>query len=94
MCSASAIQRPPDWDAIESEIDAAAGTLPAVVRTADPVGRNCLRQDYPVFDRQDDNVRFLSDVSRRHLDPLGGGVWPSSDPAGAGLYQRSRYGGP
>jgi len=61
-----------DWDAIESEIDAAAGTLPAdlsgLLIRSDEIG---LRQDYPVFDRQDDNVRFLSDVSRRHLDPLG-----------------------
>lgn len=61
-----------DWDGIEAEIDAAADTLPAdlppVLIRPDEIG---LRQDYPTFDRQDADVRFLSDVSRRHLDPLG-----------------------
>jgi len=61
-----------DWDAIEAEIDAAADTLapdlPSVLIRPDEIG---LRQDYPAFDRQDEDVRFLSDVSRRYLDPLG-----------------------
>lgn len=61
-----------DWDAIEAEIDAAADVCPAdlssVLIRPDEIG---LRQDYPAFDRQDEDVRFLSDVSRRYLDPLG-----------------------
>lgn len=61
-----------DWDAIEAEMDAAADTfpadLPSVLIRPDEIG---LRQDYPAFDRQDEDVRFLSDVSRRYLDPLG-----------------------
>jgi energy-coupling factor transporter ATP-binding protein EcfA2 len=61
-----------DWDAIEAEIDAAADTLPAnlpsVLIRPDEIGP---RQDYPAFDRRDEDVRFLSDVSRRYLDPLG-----------------------
>lgn len=61
-----------DWDEIEAEIDAAADSLPAdlspVLIRPDEIG---LRQDYPTFDRLDEEVRFLSDVSRRHLDPLG-----------------------
>ena len=61
-----------DWEAIESEIKAATETLPTnlpmVLIRSDEIG---LRQDYPAFDRQDENVRFLSDVSRQYLDPLG-----------------------
>lgn len=61
-----------DWDMIEAEINAAADTLPAdlppVLIRPDEIG---LRQDYPKFDRQDEDVRFLSNISRRHLDPLG-----------------------
>lgn len=61
-----------DWDAIEAEIDAAADTLPSdlpsVLIRPDEIG---LRQDYPAFDRRDEDVRFLSDISRGHLDPLG-----------------------
>ena len=61
-----------DWDAIESEITSASGTLPAdlpsVLLRPDEIG---LRQDYPIFDRSDEDVRFLSDLSRRYLDPLG-----------------------
>lgn len=61
-----------DWDAIEAEIDAAAETLPSdlpsVLIRPDEIG---LRQDYPAFDRRDEDVRFLSDISRRYLDPLG-----------------------
>lgn len=61
-----------DWDAIEAEIHAAADILPAdlpsVLIRPDEIG---LRQDYPAFDRRDEDVRFLSDVSRRYLDPLG-----------------------
>lgn len=61
-----------DWDAIEAEIHAAADALPAdlpsVLIRPDEIG---LRQDYPAFDRRDGDVRFLSDVSRRFLDPLG-----------------------
>lgn len=61
-----------DWDAVEDEIDAAADTLPSdlpsVLIRPDEIG---VRQDYPAFDRRDEDVRFLSDVSRRYLDPLG-----------------------
>lgn len=61
-----------DWDAIESEITSASDTLPAdlpsVLLRPDEIG---LRQDYPIFDRSDEDVRFLSDLSRRYLDPLG-----------------------
>lgn len=61
-----------DWDAIEAEIAAAADTLPvelpSILIRPDEIG---LRHDYPAFDRQDEDVRFLSDVSRRYLDPLG-----------------------
>lgn len=61
-----------DWDAVEAEIDAAADTLPAdlpsVLIRPDEIG---LRQDYPAFDRRNEDVRFLSDVSRRYLDPIG-----------------------
>lgn len=61
-----------DWDAIEAEIDAAADMLPvdlpSVLIRPDEIG---LRQDYPAFDLRDEDVRFLSDVSRRYLDPLG-----------------------
>lgn len=61
-----------DWDAIETEIDAAAENLPAdmpsILIRPDEIG---LRLDYPAFDRRDEDVRFLSDVSRRYLDPLG-----------------------
>ncbi|MEG8016903.1 McrB family protein [Sphingomonas sp. LR55] len=61
-----------DWDAIETEIDKAADTLPAdlpsVLIRSDEIG---LRKDYPAFDRVDGNVTFLSEISRRYLDPLG-----------------------
>lgn len=61
-----------DWNAIEAEIDAAADTLPADLQSVlirpDEIG---LRQDYAAFDRRDENVRFLSAVSRQYLDPLG-----------------------
>ena len=61
-----------DWGAIEAEIGAAADTLPSdppsILIRPDEIG---LRQDYPVFDRRDEDVRFLSDISRRYLDPLG-----------------------
>lgn len=61
-----------DWDAIEAEIEAAANTLPvdlpSILIRPDEIG---LRRDYPAFDRRDEDVRFLSDISRRYLDPLG-----------------------
>lgn len=61
-----------DWDAIETEIDKAADTLPAdlpsVLIRSDEIG---LRKDYPAFDRVDGSVTFLADVSRQYLDPLG-----------------------
>jgi hypothetical protein len=61
-----------DWDAIEAEIYAAADTLPAdlpsVLIRPDEIGP---RRDYPPFDRRNEDVRFLSDVSRRYLDLLG-----------------------
>jgi len=88
-----------DWDAIEAEIDAAADTFPADLQSVlirpDEIG---LRQDYPAFDRQDEDVRFLSDVSRRYLDPLGvefglrgirqaQGYMAAADAAGLGRHQ-------
>lgn len=88
-----------DWDAIESEIDAAADAfpadLPSVLIRPDEIG---LRQNYPAFDRQDEDVRFLSDVSRRYLDPLGvefglrgirqaQGYMAAADAAGLGRHQ-------
>lgn len=61
-----------DWDAIEAEVRSAADTvadhMPPLKMRADEIG---MRQDYPQLDRTDDNVRFLSEVSRRYLDPLG-----------------------
>lgn len=61
-----------DWDAIEAEIRAAADALPAdlplVLIRPDEIGS---RQDYPAYDRRDEDVRFLSDLSRQFLDPLG-----------------------
>lgn len=61
-----------NWDEIETEIDRAADTLPAdlpsVLIRSDEIG---VRKDYPAFDRVDENVMFLSDVSRQYLDPLG-----------------------
>jgi len=59
-----------DWSAIEAEVRSAAETAPTdMLRLrADEIG---MRQDYPELDRTDENVRFLSDISRRYLDPLG-----------------------
>lgn len=61
-----------DWDAIESEIQGAAEDLPADMpplrMRPEELG---LRTDYPAFDRRDANVKFLSQISRQYLDPLG-----------------------
>ncbi len=61
-----------DWDAIEREIQLAAqdqpDDLPRLRIRPDELG---IRTDYPAFDRQDDNVQFLSRISRHYLDPLG-----------------------
>lgn len=61
-----------DWDAIEAEIRDAAASLspdmPPLRMRPDEIGQ---RTDYPAFDRDDVNVKFLSDISRQYLDPLG-----------------------
>lgn len=61
-----------DWDAIETEIAAAAEDfpidMPPLRITPEELG---LRADYPAFDRHNGNVEFLSQISRQYLDPLG-----------------------
>lgn len=61
-----------DWDAIETEIQEAARDVPADMAPLrmrpEELG---LRTDYPAFDRRDANVKFLSQISRQYLDPLG-----------------------
>lgn len=61
-----------DWDAIETESQSAtqdyAADMPPLRMWPDEIG---IRTDYPAFDRQDENVQFLSRISRQYLDPLG-----------------------
>ena len=61
-----------DWDAIEAEIDTGADACPPNCRRSlirsDEIG---LRQDYPAFDRRDENVPLPGRFSRQYLDPLG-----------------------
>ena len=61
-----------NWDAIESEVENARQSLPedhADLRiTPEDIG---VRTEYPAYDRSDENVAFLSRLSKDYLDPLG-----------------------
>lgn len=61
-----------DWEGIEDEIRSAVqdqpADMPSLQMRSDELG---IRTDYPPFDREDENVQFLSRISRDFLDALG-----------------------
>lgn len=58
-----------DWEALEAEVEAFELDLALPVRlTPQDLGS---REDYPPFDRTDEDAAFLAGLARRQLDPLG-----------------------
>lgn len=61
-----------DWDAIEREVQDASEALPPLDGPLRMLPHELgSRAEYPAFDRSDANVKFLSQIARQYLDPLG-----------------------
>ncbi|WP_300396720.1 AAA family ATPase [uncultured Sphingobium sp.] len=61
-----------DWDAIEREVQDASEAMPPLDGPLRMLPHELgSRAEYPAFDRSDANVKFLSQIARQYLDPLG-----------------------